>query len=654
VSVELEEDRTGQPARAAGRDAAARPWRRRAPDAAACLLLAAWSGLVVALLLPSLTRTLNGDEGWRAFYVSRGHDFWSTLPRVDAPLPGGWVALAKAVTSVLGNTELTLRLPMLLCLPGLALAGYALSRRVAGPVAAFLAAAALLLNNGLLLYATQFKQYAFEALATVLLLLCWLAARREGRPAPARAAFALGAGLCTVLATPTFFLLLPLVLVDAAAAARGGGWSGLGSPRWWREQGLPRAAVLAAALLPGAVHLATFVRLQAGRVGRVPNLDGYWQAFFPPAGGWTAGPGWVLRQLAGFVPHLFTTGNAAPPDAQVPHVPPAAGPAAAVLGLAPVVALTAAVAAAVRPGEARLRQLLVALAGGLAVELGLAAVHAWPFGWTRVNLFLVPLVYVLAAAGATRLATLARGLGGQAAGGPGRSWPSEPVTYPGLTGLCGRRAGSLQRASVQRRLHDRLSRLLRAGPPAVAAASLLALCGLGAWQALAVGAGQLRGLRVDVVEQASRERMRAVVGDVRVWCGPRDLAIVVIQGPSFAYYLHDYQGYPDAVSRRACIPADRLYRTPRFADPAAAAFVAARADAAQVFVFEPRGVSGRVHREQVGALRRLGYAPVGTMRYPRTGLLTVLRRAGEPARSGAGHGPEAGPGHGPGRPAPPG
>jgi hypothetical protein len=618
VSVELEEDRSGQPARAAGRGPAARPCRRRALDAAVCLLLAAWSGVVVALLLASLTRTFNGDEGWRAFYVSRGHDFWSALPRVDAPLAGGWVALAKAVTSVFGNTELTLRLPMLLCLPGLALAGYALARRVAGPAVAFLTAAALTLNNGLLLYATQFKQYVFEALATVLLLLCWLATRREGRPVPAKAAFALGAGLCTVLATPTFFLLLPLVLVDAAAAARGAGWSGLGSPRWWREQGLPRAAVLAAALLPGAVHLAAFVRPQAGRVGRAPNLEGYWQAFFLPAGDWTAGLGWVLRQLAGFVPHLVTTGNVGPPDLQVPHVLPAPAPAAAVLGWALLVALAAAVAAAAGRGGDRVRQLLVALAGSLAVELGLAAVHAWPFGWTRVNLFLVPLVYVLAAAGATWLATLARSLGRQAAGGPG---PARP-------------------------------RLLRAGPPAVAAASLLALCGLGAWQALAVGAGQLRGVRVDVVEQASRGRMRAVVGDVRVWCGPRDVAIVVIQGPSFAYYLRDYQGYPDAVSRRACIPATRLYRTPRFADPAAAAFVAARADVAQVFVFEPRGVSGRVHREQVGALRRLGYAPVGTVRYPRTGLLTVLRRAGELARPGSDRGPEVSPDRGPGRPAP--
>jgi len=585
--------------------------RRHTVDAAACVLLAAESWVLVALLLPSLARTLNGDEGWRAFYVSRGHDFWSALPHVDAPLPAGWVALGKAATSVLGNTELALRLPMLLCVPGLALAGYALARRVTGPVAAFLAAAALALNNGLLLYATQFKQYTFEALCTVLLLLCWLAARRPGRTAPAQAAFALGAGLCTVLATPTFFLLLPLVAVDAAGAARAAGWSGLRSLRWWRERGVPRVAVLAAATLPGAVHLATFVRLQSGRVGTAPNLDGYWRAFYLPGGDWAAGLRWALGQLAGFVPHVVTTGNPPPPDTQMPHVPPPAAPAAAVLRWALVVALAAAVVAASRNGV--VRQLLVALAGSLAVGLALTAFHAWPFGWTRVNLFLVPLVYVLAAAGATELAALARSLARQAAGGPGPTLP----------------------------------RLLRAGPPAVAAASLLVLCGVGAWQALAVGTGQLRGLRVDVVELASREQMRAVVRDVRVWCGPGDAAIVVIQFPSFAYYLRDYQGYPDAVSRRACIPADRLYRTSRSADPAATAFVAAHADAAQVFVFEPRGVSARAHREQVAALRRLGYAPVGVVNYPRTGLLTVLRRGAQPARPRS---VEAGPGRG--RPVP--
>jgi hypothetical protein len=587
VQLEVQTEERAAPARRRRR-----PGWRAVADAAACLVLAVASWALVAALLPSLGRAFNGDEGWRAFYVSRGRDFWQTLPHIDAPLGAGWVLLGKAAAAVLGNTELALRLPMLLCLPALALATYALARQVAGPAAALLAAAALALNNGLLLYATQFKQYTFEAFAAVLLLLCWLASIRERGPGWARTCWALGAGLCTVFAPPAFFLLLPLVAVDAVATGAAAGWSGLRSGRWWRERGLPRAATLAAALLPGAVHLATFVRLQSGRVGNAPNLEVYWRSFFLPDGGWALRLRWTLGQLAGFVPRAVTTGDPPPPDTRVPHVLPATASASALLRWAMVVALLAALAAARR--NRAVRQLLVALVGALAVELALAGFDAWPFGWTRVNLFLVPLVYVLAAAGAAELAALGRGLAGPLAGVPGRT----------------------------------LARVAWTAPLGLAVAGLLALCGAGAWQALALGTNQLEGLRVDVMGWTWPEGMRAVARDVRVRGGPRDLAVVVIQGSTFTYYLEDYQGYPDAVRRRARIPFDHVYRAPRFADPGAAAFVAAHPGAPQVFLFEAHGVSGRLHGRQLHALERLGYQPYGLLRYPRAGLLTIFRRGG--------------------------
>src|SRR6185436_19094612 len=62
---------------------------------------------------------------------------------------------------------------------------------------------------------------------------------------------------------------------------------------------------------------------------------------------------------------------------------------------------------AFRDAEARL--LAVALLGALGAEVAAALARAWPFGFTRVNAFLLPLGYLVAAVGVTRLWSLLRG-----------------------------------------------------------------------------------------------------------------------------------------------------------------------------------------------------------------------------------------------------
>jgi hypothetical protein len=50
------------------------------------------------------------------------------------------------------------------------------------------------------------------------------------------------------------------------------------------------------------------------------------------------------------------------------------------------------------------RALLVAISGALAGQLAGSLLHKWPFGYVRANPFLLPLLYLMAGIGATRLA----------------------------------------------------------------------------------------------------------------------------------------------------------------------------------------------------------------------------------------------------------
>jgi hypothetical protein len=548
-----------EPADRHGTAAARRPMLHRLPLASAWLLLALEAAAVIALLLPGIQRPFNVDEGWRAFYISRGRDFWSTLRHIDAPLPAGWVLLVKADQLVFGNVESRLRALSLVCLPLLAVATYALARRFAGRIVALLTGALVILDSGVLTYATQAKQYVFEALCTVLLLITWLAALRGERPLRARLGLALLCGVWTVFATPVLFVLLPLVALELLAAVRAAGWAKL--PR--------RLGVPVAALVPGLAHMAVFVRHESANVGTSVHLVQYWVGDFPPAGGpgpWFA---WLGRQLHGLVPGIVTVGEPGPPDFPLPHTPElnTASGGLVVAALA-VAVLAAALAARRNPDVGKLH---VAMFGALAIELVLSGFHAWPFGWSRANVFLVPLVYVQAAAAAGWLLR------------PGAAWPAVRLLLVGV---------------------------------------LLAGGGVAALQAR----NQIRALRLDLGPKAPQGQMRTVVEQVRHRSGPHDVAVVVIQGPLFSYYLRDYQGYPADVASRPPIRADRIEFVGRFDDPTVPPFVDAHRGAQRVVLWEPVGVSGRLHGAQVAALESLGYRAVWSRNYSGTGLLTVLQR----------------------------
>jgi hypothetical protein len=342
------------------------------------LALVAEAAVLLALVARMIARPFWYNEQWRAWHLALG-----LAPRADtnSPIALGFAALTRLSTAVLGNGEVATRLPEVVSLPVLAYLAYLLARRFLGPLGSGLTVALLLVNRMVLTFAAELAPYTVEAACTVGVLLCWLAAR-DATPRGRTWRYAVMAALALV-ATPVVFVLAPLLAFDVVAAARGRQWSRLAAP--------VATGVVALA------HLAFYVGRQTNQA-HAP----YWRDFFVPhsPGGAVA---FTVRRLAGWVPRALTGGTAhfpVVPDGEIALASPAR------------VALTVVVAAALAAGlvtalrERRLRPLALALLGALAGQWVASYGSYWPFGFTRVNTFLLPLLYLLAAVGAARLGAL--------------------------------------------------------------------------------------------------------------------------------------------------------------------------------------------------------------------------------------------------------
>jgi hypothetical protein len=543
----------------------------RAAEFVAPLAVVALTVVLLGELWNALGQPFFTDEGWRAYYISGGHPFFAQLRHVPAPLAAGWMLVARVSAALFGNTEAVLRAGEFFALVPLGLLTYALARRLMPPAVAAVCSAALVANTGVLVYATEFKSYVGEAAATSLALIVWLRARRT---AQLRAAIllALVAGLLAVYSLPAPFLLAPLAAAEVL-------------PPLWRAirtrvaSPLARAVALAVAVLaPGLLHAATFVRLQS----HVSNkLTSYWSVLYLPAGGAGTKLRFLWDQTGTWFTQMIADGMPQPRDKYLP-VLPHSGLAAHLTTAALVVGLLASLAAVRRSRE--VRTVLVALLGCAAVTAVLAGLRIWPFGWSRVNLYVLPLFYVLVGVGATELGRM------------GYRW-LRPARLDLGRRVCG-----------------------------VAAAAGLLVIAAGAAAAGSISARDLQNLRqgLSVINDASQ--MRLVGLAVRRLAGPRDVAIAAVTAANFSYYVDDYQGYPAPVQRRPTIPDSRMLRLGKFPDPAIGPFVAAHRGAPVVFLFEASGVDSAAHWTDVGFITRYGYRVVYQHSWWKTGVLTVLER----------------------------
>lgn len=336
------------------------------------------------------------------------------------------------------------------------------------------------------------------------------------------------------------------------------------------------------------VHYVAFASPQAGVAG-----TGFFTASYAPHG---IGP-FVRFAAAGFGSYVpsMVIGVAGGAANAAPSYPPP--PADAVLITVTVILLAAGLVAAVR--DAAGRALVTAAGGAVLLELAASTVQRWPFGLIRVNIFVLPLLYILCAIGAVWLA--------RALIGPLVADGSRPAT----------------------------ARWWRAAAAMVAGVAVIVA---------AVGAGMST---VRTFAETSRLAVaptwfgatRAAVADARTAGAPGDLVIIRADrtppawyAAPWLYYMDKYQGFPAAVAARPPIPADHTlavgYVTPR----AVARFLAAHPGSPVVFLLEydvPGATFPRwAHQQSLRTLRQYGYCSARQIPLRYTGALTIVRRTG--------------------------
>lgn len=541
----------------------------RTADLLAMAALFVGAGLIVFFLRHLLTRPFYWDEAWRAYDISLGSRFLTHLDTSGAPLAMGWVGIENAARLVLGDTGAGLRAPMFASLPVLAIATYLLARRWLGIGVSFCVAALLLVNSWTVNNALQLKSYSYEGLLAIAAIALYLVVQRTNlRPAQLLGLYTL-LGLTCVFSLPNLFVIAPLLALDLVGAVRA------------RNHLVLRIAGEALAAAIAFVHYVVFVRPQAAVSG-----NGYWAGYYAPHG-----LGAFLRFTGRGVGSYFPLMVTGPADAenQLPfyRLPPVPH---GLLAVALAVLLAAGLVAAARDAVGRV--LVVTVGGALLLELIASAVQRWPFWLVRVNIFLLPLLYILGGMGAV---WLARTLRGRSPDGGGPAW-------------------------------WRVAALATAGAVLVGAG---AAAGVATGKALA----QTSEFQTKPTEFGGNQ---AAVERARLMAAPGDLVIIradrrppVWYADGWLYYMNSYQGWPSAVAARPAIPPRNTIPVYYVTPGAVARFLAAHPRSPVIFLLEyliPGNTFPRWrHLQSLQTLRGFGYCPVSDTAYPMTGLLTVLR-----------------------------
>lgn len=530
-------------------------------EVAAVGALIAVAGLLIFLFRHLLTRTFWGDEGWRAYDIVLGTGFLHHLNTSGAPLALGWLAIEDGARGLFGNTEFGLRVPMFLTLPGVGVATYLLARRWLGTWVSAAAAALLMVNSWVVNNAFQLKSYTYEALFSIAAVALYLLIRRAGRHPAALLGLYAALGLTCVFSVPNLFVVGPLLALDLAESIRS------------RRQLLVHVAGEAVAGGLALGNYALFLRPQSA----VANIA-YWAGAYAPhrLGAFVR---FTIQGVVSFFPGMVT-GVAGATNAIPAYALPA--PAHELLAVVLAALLIAGIATAVR--EAAGRALVVAAGGAVLLELAASVLHRWPFGMQRVSIFLLPLLYILMAIGAVRLARLAAG---HATGH--LTWWRRAALGTGAVVL----AAAFAAAGVATSHALTQSIRLQYHPP--------------------VGSGYKAA--------AARARTLATAGDM-----------VVIRsdaawyGDAWLYYMDSYGGYPARIAAGTPIPAANTISVVTITPAAVDALFHAHPHSPAVFLLELAG-SGPLHTESLRTLRQFGYCATRSFSYPGTGRLTVLTRS---------------------------
>ncbi|ONH30699.1 hypothetical protein BL253_13115 [Pseudofrankia asymbiotica] len=604
------------------------------------------------------------DEIWRGHFVGEPlGSFWSELARANTPSAVGWVVIERLGGDLLGWHAWVLRLPGFVALPLLGIGIVLLAARFTGPVPAAFAALWICLNSTLLDLGTQLKPYTVEMLAAVVAVLLWMGAeggtargagsagvsdgRAGGGLDHGRLARRTAAGLVSLLSVPAVFVIAPLVAADlvtamvrARRASRADAGGALAAGGWRALEALP------ALVLTGANTLF-FVGHQSSQ-----RLGHYWDAQFLAGRGLGGGLSFIGGQLRDFV-----TGTPPGIDRYDPSLlhPPTDGTWVSLWLLAPTVVLCGLAGVALLARRHDGRQVLAALGGAQLAMLAASAVRFWPFGPTRTNLFLVPLIVLVVVAGAADLIhrmlkivrtgtptprrhVVVESLSVTISADDVRSLPREiPAQVDPAAGQGALPAGGGHAARISANPGADSGEAVPGRRPLWRAAGVVVVVAL-----VAAGIGaQVSSAARDGRLYEQRDRLRgldltidAAIAARRLY-RPGDLVVVGgrLMRPGWIYAM---EASDDAPRRPAALPARTAHgepaRIPRpdtlfFSRPGegeVARDVAARSPAPRrvlLFVFEPDVAATRA---DLADLRRAGWCPSEVRAFPLTGTLTTL------------------------------
>jgi hypothetical protein len=589
-----------------------------------------------------LSRPFWYDEIWRGHYVSEPvATFWPELSKANTPSALGWVVMERLGGQLLGWHTWVLRLPGFLALPLLG-AGITLlvSRFTSRPVAAF-AALWICLDATQLDLATQLKPYTLETLAAVVAVLLWL--RGEGTVqetprrgvVPRRLTYRTLAGVVSLFSVPAVFVIGPLalagVLLRTAHARRASRGDGGGLRQLLPAAAAPVAEALPAVLLTAANTLFFVAHQSSQRLGH------YWDAQFLAGRSFAGAITFVGRELRDVV-----TGT--PPgidryDPSLLHAP-TDGTWASVWLLAPAVVVCGLVGVMVLARRHDGRILLITLAGAQLGMLAASADRYWPFGPTRTNLFVVPLVVLVVVGGADTIVRRAVPAAVSAVQAPVPS-----AMQPELAAD----AGAIP-TQVGGTPDARVGSLRRRGRAAGVATVAIVLVAAVPAAGMAAGASSVAR---DGRLYAQRDRLRGLDLTIDAALATRRLYrrgdLVVVGGRLMrAGWIYAMEASADGPRRPDLLPAlpagtgVEPPRVPRsdtvffsvLGQGQVAAEVAARRPAPNrllVFVFDPDTAATR---PDFADLRRAGWCTTTGYPFPQTGTLTVLTRCARSAGSG--------------------
>ena len=221
-------------------------------------------GIGLRVVRFAVRRSLWGDEAKLALnIVNRTYPELLQVLDYDQVAPVGFLWLEKAITQILGPTEVALRLvPLLAGIATLFLA-YRLSRRVLTPLAMPIALGFVALSSRLIYYSAEVKPYAVDV-ALTLAVLAYGTFPPKLTPAQALRVALLGA-IAIWFSYPAVLVLAGVGLLNLGQAALA----------WWRNQTV-RWGLMLLAMAPWAISFAGVYVLSVSGSASDDTLLGSW------------------------------------------------------------------------------------------------------------------------------------------------------------------------------------------------------------------------------------------------------------------------------------------------------------------------------------------------------------------------------------------